>query len=194
MEANNTPWFPHQIALLDRGGQLKTSYWHSGSASLLLCEDIDDDGILEIVFGGVNNRLQYSAVLGVLDHREAWGQSPPYRDTILAKANEKIYVKFPFVRELGGENDRYSNVVAFIYAGRQDGSDVYHVTVADPGFQREYHLDEGLTHVKNVVVHPKYRFVWERMKSEGMVDYELSPEVLESWKEIEVWKNGVKVK
>jgi hypothetical protein len=55
-------------------------------------------------------------------------------------------------------------------------------------------LDEGLTHVKDVVVHPDYRFAWERMKREGMVDYDLSPEVIESWKEIEVWKNGVKVK
>ena len=190
----NNPWFPYQIAVLDSKGQLQTSYWHSGSAGFLLCEDVVDDGILEIVFGGVNNRLQYSAVLGVLDHREAWGQSPPYRDTVLTKAKEKIYIKFPFVRELGGQNDMYSNVVGFMYAGSQDGSDVYHVTVADPGFQREYHLDEGLTHVKDVVVHPKYRFVWEKMKREGMVDYDLSPEVLESWKEIEVWKNGVKVK
>jgi signal transduction histidine kinase len=194
-EATNTPWFPHQIALLDRKGLLQASYWHSGAIGFLLCEDVDDDEIQEIVFGGVNNRLQYSAVLGILAHDHNWGQSPPYRDTILAKAKETIYVKFPFVRGLGGKNDRYSNVIAFMYAGRENGSDVYHVTVIDePGFQREYHLDEGLTHVKDVVVHPDYRFAWERMKREGMVDYDLSPEVIESWKEIEVWKNGVKVK
>ncbi len=195
VEADNTPWFPHQIALLDRRGRLQRSYWHSGAVSFLVCEDLDDDGIEDIVFGGVNNRLEYSAVLGVLDNRKMWGQSPPYRDTSLAKAKEKIYVKFPFVRELGGENDRYSTVVAFMYAGRQNGSDAYHVTITDdPGFQREYHLDEGLTHVKDIVVHPDYRFAWERMKREGMVDYDISPEVLESWKKIEVWKNGVKVK
>ena len=191
----NNPWFPYQIALLDSNGQLQTSYWHSGSASFLLCEDVDDDGIPEIVFGGVNNRLQYSAVLGVLEHGQTWGQSPPYRDTVLTKAKEKIYVKFPFIRGLGGENDRYSSVEAFMYAGRENGSDVYHVTVGDPrGFRREYHLDKELTHVKRLIIHPDYRFLWEKLKREGLLDYDLSPEVIESWKQIEVWKNGVKIK
>jgi signal transduction histidine kinase len=191
----NKPWFPYQIALLDRRGQLQTSYWHSGSVSLILCEDIDDDGIPEIVFGGVNNRLQYSAVLGILEHGQIWDQSPPYRDTVLTKAKEKIYVKFPFIRGLGGENDRYSNVVAFIYAGVENGSDVYHVAVHDPrAFRREYHLDKELTHVKRLIIHPDSRLLWEKLKKEGVLDYDLSPEVVESWKEIEVWKDGVKVK
>jgi len=195
VEADNTPWFPRQIALLDRRGQVQSSYWHSGALNFLVCEDFDDDGIKDIVFGGVNNRLNYSAVLGVLDFRDASGQSPPYRDTVLAKAKEKIYVKFPFIRELGGVNDMYSNVVAFIYAGKRNESDVYHITVHDdPGFQREYHLDQGLSHVKDLIVHPRYRLVWETMKREGVVHYDLSTEVLESWREIEVWKNGVKVK
>jgi signal transduction histidine kinase len=195
VEADNRPWFPRQIVLLDKRGQLQSSYWHSGAIDLLLCDDVDDDGRPEIVFGAVNNRLRYSAVLGILDCSRICGQSPPYTDTVLRKAKEKVYVKFPFIRGLGGENDMFSYVTAFVYAGKENGSDTYHVTVRDHrGFQREYHLDKELTHVKGLIIHPDYRFLWEKLKREGMVNYDLTPEVIESWKEIEVWKNGVKLK
>lgn len=191
----NNPWFPYQVALLDAKGRMQTSYWHAGSITLLLCDDVDNDSVLEVVCGGGNNRLQFSPTLSVLEYGRDWGQSVPYSDSVLPKANEKIYVRFPFVSGLGGENDMFSFVEEFIYAGNEDGSDVYIVTVQDHrGFRREYHLDSGFTHVKRLIIHPDERLLWEKLKGEGFVDYDLTPEILESWKEIEVWKNGVKIR
>ena len=191
----NTPYFAFQIAVLNRQGKMEQEYWHTGSGAIVLCNDIDGDSIPEIVFGGVNNRLGYSAVLGVLDYRTLHGQSPPYTDEVFSKGNEKVYVKFPFVKGLGGENSLYSSVTALLHMGKENGCDVFMVQVCDyRDFIRDYYLDETLTNVKSIVIKPTSHFVWQNLKKEGIVDYDITPEVIESWKHIEVWKSGVKVK
>jgi signal transduction histidine kinase len=191
----NVGWFAHQIAVLDIRGNQRWSYWHSGSVAVLLCEDMNNDTIPEIVFGGVNNRLDYSAVLGILDYRTIDGQSPPYAESALPKGHEKTYIKFPFVRGLGGKNLQFSNVVQFLYTGKEQGSNVYLFRVVDdPGLEREFYLDSTLTEVLRIIVPPASIHLWQQLKKEGIVDYDLTPDVIESWKQIEVWKNGIKVK
>jgi signal transduction histidine kinase len=195
VQAGNNPGFPSQTALLSREGRIQSSYWHTGIVGLLACQDINNDDTAEVILGGINNRLDYSAVLIVLDYKMIYGQSPPYREKALPKAQEKVYVKFPFVKELGGENSLFSQVTTIKYIGKEEGVDVYWVDVLDyRDFKREYYLDETFMHVKRIVINPISRNIWQNLKKEGFVDYDITPEVVESWKQIEVWKDGVKVK
>ena len=193
--ATNYPWYPCQIAVLDKRGQMLGSYWHSGYLAVLSYVDINNDAIPEIVFGGINNSLSYSAVLVILDCETIQGQSPPYKDPVLPMAQEKIYVKFPFIKGLGGVNLMFSGVSGFSYTGKENGHNVYLANIVDHrGFYREFWIDANLTNVLRIVVPPDSRYLWEQLRKEGIVDYDLTPEVIESWKEIEVWKNGVKIK
>jgi signal transduction histidine kinase len=195
VRAMNFPWFPCQIAVLDSRGQMQSSYWHSGAVIVRVCDDIDNDGFPEIVIGGVNNSLNYSAVLGILDYRTIRGQSPPYSDHVLPKAQERTYIKFPFVKGLGGENNKFSKVRKFEFAGKEEGQDVYKVLVVDHReVERVFWLNATLNSVLRIVVSPKSRYLWEQLKEEGILDYDITAEVIESWKQIEVWKNGIKVK
>ena len=195
VHGTNYPWFPSQIAILDERGQLISSYWHCGIVPMLSCVDINNDAIPEIVFGGTNNRLRFSAVVGILDYKTIHGQSPPYNDPVLPRAQEKTYIKFPFIKGLGGENRKFSGVREFSYMGKEYGREVYIAVVEDyREFRREFWLDANLTNVLRIVVPPDSRYLWQELKKKGIVDYDLTPEVIESWKEIEVWKNGVQVK
>jgi len=195
VRAMNFPWFPCQIATVDKRGEMQSSYWHSGAVRVLLCDDIENDGLPELVFGGVNNSLDYRAVLGILDYKTMRGQSPPYGDHVLPKAQERTYIKFPFIKGLGGENNKFSQVGRFEFAGRENGQDVYKVLVVDhQEVERVFWLDATLASVLRIVVSPKSRHLWQQLREEGILDYDITPEVLESWKKIEVWKDGVKVK
>jgi signal transduction histidine kinase len=195
VRAMNFPWFPCQIASINKRGHMRSSYWHPGAVRVLLCDDIEDDGLPEIVIGGVNNSLNYSAVLGILDYRTIRGQSPPYSDHNLPKAQERTYIKFPFVKGLGGENNKFSMVIKFEFAGKEDGQDVYKVLVVDHReIERVFWLNATLTSVLRIVVSPKSRYLWEQLKEEGILDYDITEKVIEDWKKIEVWKNGVKLK
>jgi len=196
VDGGNYPWFPSQIAILDEHGQMISSYWHCGIVFVLSCVDINNDDVPEILFGGTNNRLTFSAVVGILDYKTTHGQSPPYNDPVLPRAQERAYIKFPFVKELGGENRKSPSVREFSYTGKEYGREVYRAIIVDDyrGFYREFWLDASLTNVLRIVVPPDSKYLWMKLKKEGIVDYDLTPEVIESWKEIEVWKNGKKVK
>ena len=106
-----------------------------------------------------------------------------------------VYIKFPFIKGLGGENLKFSSVREFSYMGKEYGREVYRAVIEDyREFRREFWLDASLTNVLRIVVPPGSRELWQELKKEGIIDYDLTPEVIESWKEIEVWKNGVKIK
>ncbi len=195
VQAGNYPWFPNQTALLNKEGEVQSNYWHSGVVNLLFCDDIDNDDTLEVVLRGVNNSLKYSAVLIMLDYKTIRGQSPPYGDEVLPKAQEKVYIKFPFIKGWGGENGLFSVLGGFGFMGREDGFDVYKAAVHDHrGIIRHYWLDEELMNVKRITLTPDTRFALRKLKQEGILDYDITPEVIESWKQIEVWKNGVKIR
>jgi len=140
----------------------------------------------------VNNRLQFSAVVFILDGENIKGQSPPYADENLPKAHEQVYVKIPYIEGLGGENQKFSMVHEMTYMGKEAGTDVYRVLVNDLyGVSRDYIFDRELN--LKWFVHDAYN-PWQKLKEEGIIDYDLTPEVIESWKEIDVWKNGKKVR
>jgi hypothetical protein len=100
--SSNHHWsFPNQVAVLDgKTGRLVGEYWHRGHLSHMVVVDIDDDGIPEILLGGVNDAPDYKqATLVILDGRRVRGctldrQGIPYFRGIEAGAERSI-IYFP---------------------------------------------------------------------------------------------------
>lgn len=83
--------YPCQIQLLDCDGSIEGEYWHTGHLALFGDpKDFDGDGKTEIVLYGENNRLGWSLVIIMLDLDSLRGQSPPYLETLLKQAREKL--------------------------------------------------------------------------------------------------------
>lgn len=54
--ANHTIWYPSWAALLDPGGgSVVEEYWHPGALRRCLLQDLDGDGVQEVLLGGINN-------------------------------------------------------------------------------------------------------------------------------------------
>jgi excisionase family DNA binding protein len=100
--ANHQLWFPAQVALLDPGtGELVDEYWHPGGFFHLLLEDLDADGIKEVILGGLNNPGQGvgHAALAVLKIPFSSMRKKPEAETSpffeLTKGMEFAYLLFP---------------------------------------------------------------------------------------------------
>ena len=57
-----TDWFPSQLVLLDANGNKVSSYWNSGFIYDVIPQDLDQDGVKELVLSAVNNNLGYLVV------------------------------------------------------------------------------------------------------------------------------------
>jgi hypothetical protein len=115
-------WLPTQVALLDPGtGKLIEEYWHPGSLRLCRTDDIDGDGVAEVLLGGINNPglgLGHGALVVL---KIPFSRAPEKRDTGLADftgGHEAGYLLFPrpdicsamgtipFISDLAIEGDR----------------------------------------------------------------------------------------
>lgn len=103
--ASHHSWdWPQQVAILTAGGKLVDEYWHPGWFFSLDLEDLDKDGVEEILLGGVNNAYGAAAgrgaVLVVLDSGRIRGQGPVPKGSRLQIAGlprgiEKRVLLFP---------------------------------------------------------------------------------------------------
>lgn len=99
--ASHSPWYPFQLTLLDAAGDKVGEFWNSGhfSPRATAVEDIDGDGVPEIIIGGQNNGYN-AACLAVFDPRNLRGASPQH-DTPdfelegMAPGSEEFYILFP---------------------------------------------------------------------------------------------------
>ena len=55
--AQKSDWFPSELVLLDSGGNLLDSYWNPGFIYDVLNQDLNGDGVKEIIVSSVNNNL-----------------------------------------------------------------------------------------------------------------------------------------
>lgn len=74
-------------------------YINAGSSHYWLKKDINNDSLEEAIFLGYNNRMHASALF-VLDPRNSYGVSPPYRDSVynlnwVKHGNQLAYIVFP---------------------------------------------------------------------------------------------------
>jgi hypothetical protein len=96
--ANQRPYFPTQLIILDQKGIVKGEYWNSGRLQEFSMADLDADGKEELIAGGMNNEYD-KACLVVFDPSNMQGSSPQkmpyYTCKELAQGTEKYYVLFP---------------------------------------------------------------------------------------------------
>ncbi|OAA31310.1 hypothetical protein AT15_07380 [Kosmotoga arenicorallina S304] len=92
---NHMPWFPSIIAVVSSDGSILGKYFHPGHIQLLKLEDIEGDGIDDIVFAGENAEYNFSVVFGILDGRKPSGQAKPYFGLGVPPAREKFYRLLP---------------------------------------------------------------------------------------------------
>ena len=70
---------PSQVLILDHNFKIVGDYWHPGHLSFMELGDIDQDGRVELLLGGVNNR-HHSATLIALDPDNVSGTTRPIDD------------------------------------------------------------------------------------------------------------------
>jgi hypothetical protein len=89
---------PSGIVTLDAStGRMLSEYWHAGVLWALRMQDVDGDGIPELVAVGENNAFDMAS-LAVLDPRALSGHSPAvpaFTPNDLPAATEKYYILFP---------------------------------------------------------------------------------------------------
>ena len=96
--ADQRPYFPTQLAILDHNGIVKGEYWNSGRLHEYITANLDGDDKEELIVGGMNNEYD-KACLVVFDPSHIQGSSPQkkayYTCEELAQGSEKYYVLFP---------------------------------------------------------------------------------------------------
>jgi signal transduction histidine kinase len=192
--SNCRTWFPCQLVVLGNDGKKEGEYWHSGHLAIQFIKDMDMDGEQEIVCGGGNNHMGASPVVLILDGKNVMGQSPPYRSNVFPKAKEEVYVKIPRLWDISTNVGLYPQGGIY-YNGTGDDYEEYVLTVDDYiDMRREYVVDQYLQPKRNVTFTPTFHDEWARLKQAGLIDFDVTPEVIEKWMKLERWENGVKVK
>lgn len=92
-------YHPTSVALLDRHGRRRGEYWHTGHLDYLAFDDLDRDGVPEVLLAGVDNARE-QATLVVLDSRAVTGASfagegSPWQIHGMPTGREKATVYFP---------------------------------------------------------------------------------------------------
>lgn len=89
--------FPTQLVVLDTDGKIQNEYWNSGRISDFAFEDLNGDGLKEIILAAMNNEYN-KAVLIVFEADFIQGASPQsgkFRCESLPPGTEKYYVLLP---------------------------------------------------------------------------------------------------
>jgi hypothetical protein len=98
LQATHHPWFPNVLIRLSAiDGSFVGEYWHPGAVPYFAQQDLDGDGVRELLFAGQNNRFGRACLL-VLDPRtiEGYAPSPPeFIPEGISRGKERYYVLFP---------------------------------------------------------------------------------------------------
>jgi hypothetical protein len=101
--SDQIPDWPTQLTILGSDGRRRGEYWNCGRFLDMAITDLNGDGHLEILLGGVHNESR-RAFLAVLDPAAVSGMSPilgtmpesaQYRNAALAAGSENAYILFP---------------------------------------------------------------------------------------------------
>jgi hypothetical protein len=194
LSSNCKTWFPCQLLVLNKDGGKEGEYWHSGHFAIQFVKDTDGDGKQEIVCGGVNNHMGPCPVVFILDGLNVKGQSPPYSSEHLPKAKEEIYVKIPRLWDTSTKVGLYP-LGSIYYNGAEEDYEEYVITVDDyERMRREYIVDQNLHPKRDVIFSHSFYDEWARLKQAGLIDFDVTPEVIEEWMKFERWEKGEKVR
>jgi len=165
---------PNQLAVLDERGKTLAEYWHSGYLTHLDVEDINGDGIKEILLGGINNGFG-SATLVVLDPRKVGGASAQARGDPrqlrgLGAGTEKAVIFFP--RACISQGLQYNRMFrmdaarSLVKAEVAESEDDTRATVI-------YTFDGNLS-LQNVTISDHLKNIHNLMSAKGEIDHPFS--------------------
>jgi signal transduction histidine kinase len=182
-------WFPNQLAILDEKGNRKLEYWHPGIMECLFCMDFDNDGEKEIILGGINNRIGWRPVISVLNSEKVFGQAMPYiAIKKLERAQEKWYIVFPHIKKRLPNESEWEKLLPAVNGmqilSKENRMDVY----VNDGRMYSLELNFGLRYI--------YLHLggYQKWKVDRQFSADLTKEDSLSWENIEVWKDGLKIK
>ena len=182
-------WFPCQLAILDDKGNKISEYWHPGGINCLYYVDVDGDGKREIVIGGTNNRMGWCPFISVLDPEKVSGQAMPYiAKQDIKKAQEKSYVILPHIKNKLANESRWEFYISGVYDIAIFSKDNEITAGIDDG--RAYHLTSNFE-FNYVYPAPGSFEKWAQLKA---FPYNLTAEDSANWKNIEVWREGVRIR
>lgn len=181
-------WFPDQLAVLDCKGDKISEYWHPGGISCLYCLDLDNDGEKEIILGGINNRMDWRPVVSILHPQKTFGQAMPYlAERNIARATEKWYLLIPHIKKNLPHGLEWEQFLTWVNSMEFfSGDEKMDVLVIDG---RAYHLNANFES-DYYYFHLNGFLAW---KPVGLPS-DLTKEDSVNWKNIEVWKDGIKVR
>ncbi len=189
VNSRHNPWFPDQLAILDRKGVKKAEYWHPGGINCLYCTDFDGDGKKEIILGGSNNRMGWRAFMSVLAPDSVSGQAMPYvARKNMKKARERWYVVFPKIKKRIPDESKWE-----FYIMGVDDIGIFskdNKIVANLGDGRAYHMSSNFE-FKSFYPAPGH---FEKWAQANAFPYKLIAEDSTNWGNIEVWKEGVRIR
>jgi len=92
------PYFPTQLSVLNNEGTKLDEYWHAGRITDYEIEDIDGDGLPELILVGCNNEYNKGCII-VFDAENIKGSSPQSKDDYIGEGfepgSEKYYILIP---------------------------------------------------------------------------------------------------
>jgi hypothetical protein len=185
--------FSDYIVILDSKGREKSEYWHPGLIAVLHCEDINGDGKIELVCGGVNNRMDWRACFFALDFHNVSGQAMPYcGNKSVPNARELVYVLFPHTKKKVDQKFSWEYYYDWVYQIHffleENEITTYRCITARQVIT--WYLDRNFD-VKNIAynlgdINQRY--------SEMKFPYKITQKDIDNLWNIEVWKKGVWIK
>lgn len=174
---------------MDEKGNKLSEYWHPGVFNFLHCSDFDDDGKKEIILGGGNNRIGWRPVISILEPKRVFGQAMPYNAAKeIEKAKEEWYIVFPHIKKSLPDESEWVHFLSWVHNIRLfTEDDELQVGLKD---SRIYFLRLNFE-LKNIYFYRSGFLGWEE---KWKFPYDLTEEDEENWKNIEVWKEGVRIR
>ncbi len=169
--ANHKIFFPGWMAVLDHHGILQGEYWNTGHLLCLEFKDFDNDGLKEIMIGGLNNNYNKACFL-ILDPRKINGSSPHIKNSLydcdeFLPANEKYYVLIP--QDQVGK--KLNNMYEVIYSIDllESGKFLIRTTFSQVLYEFDYKLRPTYLHLSDDFIS---RF--NKLKKEGKINIPLT--------------------
>ena len=189
ISSGHARWFPEQIAILDYRGHQLSEYWHPGIFYCMYCFDIDKDGEKEIVLGGINNRIDWRPVISVLDPKKIFGQAMPYiAIKNIERAKEKWYVIFPHIKKELPDESKWEFCLSWVFDIRVFSEENKIAAVVRDARTYDLGLDFEF---KSIYFNFSNFLEW---KNSFQFPYDITKDDEKNWKNIEVWKEGVRIR